>query len=141
MDILDDKIKVLFRELNHNIRVNNNPKKKKKKVKIILNIKTISELLKDYQINSNKLMDIETMIDNNTTSLDIMNNEVSSKTNAINDIHNNFLVDNYELTELNKNEKNIDILNDLYSKRIKYLIIMFLILVFIYYVVVNTNPH
>jgi t-SNARE complex subunit (syntaxin) len=141
MDILDDKIKVLFRELNHNIRVNNNPKKKKKKVKIILNIKTISELLKDYQINSNKLMDIETMIDNNTTSLDIMNNEVSSKTNAINDIHNNFLVDNYELTELNKNEKNIDILNDLYSKRIKYLIIMFLILVFIYYVVVNTNPY
>lgn len=141
MDILNDKIKVLFNELNLNILVGTNSKKKKKKVNIKKNITMISELLKDYQINSNKLMDIETMIDNNTTSLDIMNNEVSSKTNAINDIHNNFLVDNYELTELNKNEKNIDILNDLYSKRIKYLIIMFLILVFIYYVVVNTNPH
>jgi t-SNARE complex subunit (syntaxin) len=141
MDILNDKIKVLFNELNLNILVGTNSKKKKKKVNIKKNITMISELLKDYQINSNKLIDIETMIDNNTTSLDIMNNEVSSKTNAINDIHNNFLVDNYELTELNKNEKNIDILNDLYSKRIKYLIIMFLILVFIYYVVVNTNPH
>jgi t-SNARE complex subunit (syntaxin) len=141
MDILNDKIKVLFNELNLNILVGTNSKKKKKKVNIKKNITMISELLKDYQINSNKLIDIETMIDNNTTSLDIMNNEVSSKTNSINDINNNFLVDNYKLNELNKNEKNIDILNDLYSKRIKYLIIMFLILVFIYYVVVNTNLY
>ena len=140
MDILNNKIKVLFDELNKNIHANNNSKKKKI-VNIKKNITTISELLKDYQTNSNKLIDVETMIDNNTTSLDIMNNEVSSKTNAINDIHNNFLVDNYELTELNKNEKNIDILNDLYSKRIKYLIIMFLVLVFIYSVVVNSNPY
>ena len=140
MDILDDKIKILFNQLANNVRTKNNIKKKQK-VKIKRNIMEISKLLKDYQIESNKLTDLETMIDNTTTSLDIMNNEVSSKTNSITDINNNFLVDNYELTELNKNEKNIDILNDLYSKRIKYLIIIFLILLFIYYVVVNINPY
>ena len=134
MDILDHKIDILFDQLTDNF------KDIKSKKLVVENIKQIQGILKDYQTYSNRLIDLNTIISNNETSLDIMNKEVSNKTNSINDINNNFLVENYELNALNKNEKNIEILNAVYSKRIKYLIIMFLILVFIYYVVVNINP-
>jgi len=134
MDILDHKIDILFDQLTGNF------KDLKSKQLVVENIKQIQGRLKDYQTYSNRLIDLNTIISNNETSLDIMNKEVSNKTNSINDINNNFLVENYELNALNKNEKNIEILNAVYSKRIKYLIIMFLILVFIYYVVVNINP-
>ena len=135
MDILDHKIDILFDQLTGNF------KDLKSKQLVVENIKQIQGRLKDYQTYSNRLIDLNTIISNNETSLDIMNKEVSNKTNSITDINNNFLVENYELNALNKNEKNIEILNAVYSKRIKYLIIMFLILVFIYYVVVNTNPY
>jgi t-SNARE complex subunit (syntaxin) len=135
MDILDHKIDILFDQLTGNF------KDLKSKQLVVENIKQIQGRLKDYQTYSNRLIDLNTIISNNETSLDIMNKEVSNKTNSITDINNNFLVENYELNALNKNEKNIEILNAVYSKRIKYLIIMFLILVFIYYVVVNINPN
>ena len=131
MNMLDIKVDILYKDIRQRYRHN------KKRQFVINTITEISNSLKDLQIKSNRLKDINTIISNNETSIDIMNNEVSNKKKHMNQVNDNFLIENYKLNELNENETKIDILNDNYSKKIKYLIILFLILIVIYYIIIN----
>jgi hypothetical protein len=109
-----------------------------------LNILDILNKMKDnlynLQINYDKIAVINMYLNNINSSVNIMKDEDILRKHTINDSNNNFLVETYQLNELNENEKNIDVLNDKYLKHIKYLIVILLSLSFIYFILISIDP-
>ena len=96
--------------------------------------------LYNLQINYDKIAVINMYLNNINSSVNIMKDEDILRKHTINDSNNNFLVETYQLNELNENEKNIDVLNDKYLKHIKYLIVILLSLSFIYFILISIDP-
>jgi hypothetical protein len=110
-------------------------------INILNKLNQIKDNLYNLQLNYDKIAVIDMYLTNINSSVNIMKDEDGLRDQSINDITNNFLVENYQLNELNENEKNIDVLNDKYLKHIKYLIFILLSLSFIYFILISIDSN
>lgn len=100
---------------------------------IVLNLNEINRI-------ENRLLDLDSNLNNNEDISKIMKYETKDSDVFLDDQKNHFSVENYQLDELNNNKNIIDKNMDLYLTQLKKLFYIICALIFVYFILISFTP-